>query len=146
MSWFSDIFSNSLGEVVDGVGGIIDDLHTSDEEKAEAKAKILQITNAHSEKVMNAEVQIEKEVTTRHANDMKSDSWLSKNIRPLGLIFAMLNLWLLAWATIFLLENETQITLAQAWIPLLVALVGTMVGFYYSWRGGEKIAKIKSGK
>lgn len=138
MKWFGivkDIFKPAAE--------LIDELHTSEDEKLQAKARLNEIMNAAEIRLAEIEIDVEREVTERHANDMKSDSWLSKNIRPMGLIFALVNLWLIAWATIFVKLSESQLGLAQVWIPLLVGLVGAMVGFYYSWRGAEKITKIK---
>ena len=67
-------------DLVEGVGNVIDSLHTSGEEKLEANQKIKEL-------VSNYEVEMEKTITERWKVDMNSDSWLSKNIRPMVLIF-----------------------------------------------------------
>ena len=74
------LFSGGAAELVKGVGGVIDNLHTSGEEKLEAERKIKEL-------VANYEVEMEKTITERWKVDMNSDSWLSKNIRPMVLIF-----------------------------------------------------------
>ena len=74
------LFSGGAAELVKGVGGVIDSLHTSGEEKLEAERKIKEL-------VANYEIEMEKNITSRWQADMKSDSWLSKNVRPLVLIF-----------------------------------------------------------
>ena len=79
MSLLTKIFSSGATELVKGVGGIIDNLHTSKEEKLEAEQKIKEL-------IANYEVQMEKEISSRWDADMKSDSWMSKNVRPLVLI------------------------------------------------------------
>ena len=84
MSILSKIFSGAAKDLVVGVGGVIDNLHTSDEEKLAAEQKIKEL-------VANYEVQMEKEISSRWQADMKSDSWLSKNIRPLVLIFLVVS-------------------------------------------------------
>ena len=70
-------------DLVKGIGGVVDNLHTSEEEKLEANQKIKEL-------VSNYEVEMEKTITERWKVDMNSDSWLSKNIRPMVLI---LNTW-----------------------------------------------------
>ena len=79
MNILGKIFSGGATELVKGVGGVIDDLHTSKEEKLEAEKKIKEL-------VANYKVQMEKEISSRWTADMASDSWLSKNVRPLVLI------------------------------------------------------------
>ena len=80
MSILTNIFSSGATELVKGVGGVIDYLHTSKEEKLEAEQKIKEL-------IASYEVQMEKEISSRWNADMKSDSWLSKNVRPLVLVF-----------------------------------------------------------
>ena len=84
MSILTKIFSAGAGELVKSVGGVIDNLHTSKEEKLEAAQKIKEL-------VASYEVQMEKEISSRWNADMKSDSWLSKNVRPLVLVFLVVS-------------------------------------------------------
>ena len=77
------LFSGGAAELVKGVGGVIDNLHTSKEEKLEAERKIKEL-------MANYEVEMEKNITGRWEADLKSDSWLSKNVRPLVLIFLII--------------------------------------------------------
>ena len=88
MSILGTIFSGGAKDLVESVGGVIDGLHTSDEEKLAAKQKMKEL-------VATYEVQMEKEITSRWQADMKSDSWLSKNIRPLTLAFLVVSTVLL---------------------------------------------------
>ena len=74
------IFSGGAADLVKGVGSVIDNLHTSAEEKLAAENKIKEL-------IANYEVEMEKNITSRWKADMNSDSWLSKNVRPLVLIF-----------------------------------------------------------
>ena len=82
MSILGKIFSSGANELVKGVGGVIDELHTSKEEKLEAERKI-------KDMIMGYEANMQQQVTKRWKVDMASDSWLSKNIRPLVLIFLL---------------------------------------------------------
>ena len=68
------------GDTIKDVGNIIDNLHTSDEEKAEARQKIEQL-------LVDAEQKAQVQVSARWEADLKHGSWLSKNIRPITLIF-----------------------------------------------------------
>ena len=68
------------GNVIEKVGGVIDGLTTTEEERLEAKRKMEEV-------LMQAESQAQEQVTRRWEADMKSDNWLSKNIRPLICIF-----------------------------------------------------------
>ena len=79
MSVLGKIFSGGANELVKSVGGVIDNLTTSKDEKLEAERKIKEL-------VANYEVEMEKNITSRWEADLKSDSWLSKNVRPLTLV------------------------------------------------------------
>ena len=80
MTMISNLLSGGAADLVKNVGGVIDDLHTSEEEKLEAERKIKEV-------IANYEVEMENNITSRWEADLKSDSWLSKNVRPLVLIF-----------------------------------------------------------
>ena len=68
------------GGVIKQVGSVIDDLVTTDEERLAAKQKIQEILE-------QADKEAQQQVTERWKYDMQSDSWLSKNIRPMVLIY-----------------------------------------------------------
>jgi hypothetical protein len=80
MSFISKLFTTNAKDLVGEVGDVVDNLTTTQEEKLEAKKKIKEIT-------LSFEAELQKEVSKRWEQDMNSDSWLSKNIRPLTLIF-----------------------------------------------------------
>ena len=73
MNVLTKIFSSGAGELVKSVGGVIDNLTTSKEEKLEAERKVKEL-------MANYEVEMEKNITSRWEADLKSDSWLSKNV------------------------------------------------------------------
>ena len=143
MSWFTNLFSTGVSEVVSAVGGVIDDLHTSDEEKMLIQQAVAKELQSFELKVMAEANKFESEVTARHSNDMKTDSWLSKNIRPLTLAITGATIYLLVWTTVFSDLSNTQIGVLEAWIPMLTGLFSTMVVFYFGSRGLEKVAKMK---
>ena len=80
MSILGTIFSGGAKDLVEGVGGVIDNLHTSKAEKLEAERKVKEL-------IASYQTSLEKEITTRWQADMTSDSWLAKNIRPMTLAF-----------------------------------------------------------
>ena len=126
----SKIFSAGAGELIKNVGGVIDNLHTSAEEKAEAERKIKDL-------VMGYEAEMQKQVTERWAMDMKSDSWLSKNIRPLVLIFLCVSTVLL----IFIDAGVISFEVKASWVDLLQLVLITVIGAYFGGRSLEKVKK-----
>jgi hypothetical protein len=130
MSILGTIFSGGAKELVEGVGGVIDDLHTSKEEKLEAERKIKEL-------ISNYEVQMEKEISSRWQADMKSDSWLSKNVRPLVLIFLVISTVLL----IFIDAGVINFVVEAKWTDLLQLVLITVIGAYFGGRSLEKAKK-----
>lgn len=156
MGWLSKIFSSTGANVISSVGKVIDDLVSSDEEMALTENQKAKITAAYKVKMQELMFQLEKlaaeheqklesELTSRLKLDMKSDSWLSKNIRPMTLMFMTLIVTLLAFSTIFNSGfSENQIKTVESWIPFFQTIMLTIYGFYFGSRGLEKIQKIRS--
>ena len=130
MSILTKIFSSGATELVKGVGGVIDNLHTSKEEKLAAEQKIKEL-------IASYEVQMEKEISSRWSADMKSDSWLSKNVRPLVLIFLVISTVLL----IFIDAGVINFTVEAKWTDLLQLVLITVIGAYFGGRSLEKAKK-----
>ena len=126
----SKILSAGAGELVKNVGGVIDNLHTSEEEKLAAEQKIKEL-------VSNYEVEMEKQITERWKMDMSSDSWLSKNIRPLVLVFLVVATVLL----IFIDAGAISFTVQNKWTDLLQLVLITVIGAYFGGRSLEKVKK-----
>ena len=126
----SKIFSGGAAELVKGVGGVIDNLHTSAEEKLEAERKIKEL-------VANYEVEMEKNITSRWEADLKSDSWLSKNVRPMTLIFLIVCTMLL----IFIDAGALSFEVKSSWVDLLQLVLITVIGAYFGGRSFEKVKK-----
>jgi len=125
-----NLFSGGAAELVKGVGGIIDNLHTSKEEKLEAERKIKQL-------LANHEAAMEKNITSRWEADLKSDSWLSKNVRPLVLIFLIVCTMLL----IFIDAGALSFEVKSSWVDLLQLVLITVIGAYFGGRSLEKVKK-----
>ena len=130
MSFLGKIFSSGATELVKGVGEVVDNLTTTDEERLEAKRKI-------EEMVTNFETQMQKEVTARWSQDMNSDSWLSKNIRPLVLVFLVISTVLM----IFIDAGAINFNVKDSYVDLLQLVLITVIGAYFGGRSFEKIKK-----
>jgi len=128
----SKIFSGGASKLVDGIGGILDDLITSKDEKLAAELKIKELVAKH-------EVEMEKEISTRWKADMTSDSWLSKNVRPLVLIFLVVSTVLLVFIDAGVIAFEVKDT----WVDLLQLVLITVIGAYFGGRSIEKVKKTK---
>jgi len=87
----------------------------------------------------------QENVTARHATDMISDSWLSKNVRPLALAFLTVMVTLIAIGTLGFMDKE-RLPILQVWVQLFTSLLLLVYGFYFSSRGVEKIMKIVKDK
>ena len=130
MSILTSIFSGGAKDLVEGVGGVIDNLHTSKEEKLEAEQKVKEL-------IANYEVQMEKEISSRWNADMKSDSWLSKNVRPLVLVFLVVATVLM----IFIDAGTINFVVEAKWTDLLQLVLITVIGAYFGGRSLEKTKK-----
>ena len=124
------IFSGGAADLVKGVGGVIDNLHTSGEEKLEAERKIKEL-------IANYEIEMEKNITSRWEADLKSDSWLSKNVRPMVLIFLIVCTMLL----IFIDAGAIKFDVKDTWVDLLQLVLITVIGAYFGGRSLEKTKK-----
>ena len=124
------LFSGGAAELVKGVGGVIDNLHTSEEEKLAAETKIKELISSY-------EVEMEKNITERWKMDMASDSWLSKNIRPLVLVFLVVSTVLLVFIDAGVIAFEVK----ASWVDLLQLVLITVIGAYFGGRSLEKVKK-----
>ena len=130
MGILGKIFSGGASELVNSVGGVLDNLTTTKEEKLDAKRKLKELILSH-------EAQMEKNITDRWSADMNSDSWLSKNVRPLVLIFLVVCTMLM----IFIDAGTIQFTVEEKWTDLLQLVLITVIGAYFGGRSLEKRKK-----
>jgi|TARA_R110000824_G_scaffold79945_4_gene201311 hypothetical protein len=124
------ILSGGAADLIGKVGGVIDNLHTSKEEKLAAELKI-------KDMIMGYEAEMQKQVTERWKMDMNSDSWLSKNIRPLVLVFLVVATVLL----IFIDGGVISFKVEDKWTDLLQLVLITVIGAYFGGRSLEKVKK-----
>ena len=130
MNILGKIFSSGATALVKGVGEVIDNLHTSRDEKLAAELKVKEL-------IANYEVQMEKEISSRWEADMNSDSWLAKNVRPLTLVFLVISTVLL----IFIDAGAINFVVEDKWTDLLQLVLITVIGAYFGGRSLEKIKK-----
>ena len=124
------LFTGGAADLVKSVGGVIDGLHTSDEEKLAAEQKLKEL-------VAKYEIEMEKNITARWQADLKSDSWLSKNVRPIVLIFLIVCTMLL----IFIDAGAIKFDVKDTWVDLLQLVLITVIGAYFGGRSFEKVKK-----
>jgi len=89
---------------------------------------------------IQADIQEQEELTKRLQADMTSDSWLSKNIRPMTLVAIFLGYFMFAMMSAFGHNaNEAYVTLLGQWGMLVMS-------FYFGGRTLEKILALKEKK
>ena len=130
MSILTQIFSSGATALVDSVGGVLDNLTTSKEEKLAAEQKVKELVSSY-------EIEMEKNITERWKMDMQSDSWLSKNIRPLVLVFLVVSTVLM----IFIDAGTINFVVEDKWTDLLQLVLITVIGAYFGGRSLEKVKK-----
>ena len=130
MSIINKIFSGGANKLVESVGGVLDNLTTTKEEKMLAKQKLKEL-------ILNHEAEMQQNVTDRWKADMNSDSWLSKNVRPLILIFLVVSTVLM----IFIDAGAIQFNVEEKWTDLLQLVLITVIGAYFGGRSFEKRKK-----
>ena len=118
------------GDLIKNVDSLVDNLTTTEEEKQELKIKFESL-------LLDAQAKMEAEISQRHANDMNSDSWLSKNVRPMTLVFVIVCTMLL----IFIDAGILDFSVKNEFISLLSTTLVAIISFYFGSRGFEKIKR-----
>tara|TARA_R100000995_G_scaffold26388_1_gene11524 strand:- start:2875 stop:3294 length:420 start_codon:yes stop_codon:yes gene_type:complete len=131
----SKLFGNVFNNLIDNAEGIIDECVTTKEEKIKLKNEI-------QKALLDAESKAQEQVTRRWEADMKSDSWLSKNIRPMTLIFLTVSTVLI----IFMDAGALQFEVKPSWIDLLQLTLITVIGAYFGGRSLEKVKNTNNNK
>jgi hypothetical protein len=122
-----------------GIGmKVLDKFFPDPEQKARAQLELMQMQQNGELAKMQADMQEQGELTKRQENDMRSDSWLSKNIRPMTLIAILAGYFIFAMMSAFDLDtNEKYVELLGQWGMLIMS-------FYFGGRTLEKIIDMKS--
>jgi len=125
---------NSIANVLPdkGLFGLVKNLITSDKE-------LSPVDKETALKLLEQDMVEMQEVSKRWQADMSSDSWLSKNTRPLSLIFLTVMTIALIWVDS---NNYVDFTVSEEWISLLKTLTMTVYVAYFGSRGAEKVGSI----
>ena len=130
MSILNKLLSTGATELIKSVGGVLDNLTTTEEEKLTAEEKI-------KDMILGYEGEMQRQVSERWKSDMNSDSWLSKNVRPVTLIFLIICTMLL----IFIDAGFLSFDVKDSYVDLLQLVLITVIGAYFGGRSLEKVKK-----
>jgi uncharacterized membrane protein (DUF106 family) len=123
------------------IGSKLIDKFFPDAQAAEvAKMKLLEMQQNGELAQLNADVTEQEELTKRLQADMSSDSWLSKNIRPMTLVF------ILVAYTVFGMMSAWDIEVNTSYVELLGQWGMLIMSFYFGGRTLEKIMGMKKAK
>ena len=124
------IFQKLFGETATGIANIVVRFVQTKEEKHQANKEIQQLFQSF-------EIEMQKNTTERWKYDSTSDSWLSKNIRPLVLLILVISTILL----VFIDAGKISFEVKESWVDLLQIVLITVIGAYFGSRGLEKYSK-----
>jgi len=129
-----------IGALIDIGGKILDKVFPDPAQAEQAKLKFLEMQQNGELAKLNADVAESHELTERLKADMASDSWLSKNIRPMVLIFILMAYTGFAIASIFDFETRNN------YVELLGNWGMVVMSFYFGGRSAEKIMDMRNKK
>lgn len=120
-----------------GIGSkIIDKLWPDKNEAEKAKIRLLELQQSGQLAQLDADIQEQQELSKRHSADMASDSWLSKNIRPMTLLIILGGYFTFAMMSAFEMDTHTQ------YVELLGQWGIIIMSFYFGGRTIEKVANM----
>ena len=129
-----------LGALLDIGGKILDKVFPDPAQAEQAKLKLLEMQQNGELAKINADIAEAQEVTKRWEADMSSDSWLSKNIRPLALIAIFLAYFLFTAMSAFGYNaQESYVNLLGSWGQIVFLA-------YFGGRTVEKVMEMKAKK
>lgn len=118
-----------------GIGmKVLDKFFPDPEQKAKAQLELMQMQQNGELAKMQADMAEQQELTKRHAVDMTSDSWLSKNIRPMTLLIILGGYFTFAMMSAFDMDTHKQ------YVELLGQWGIIIMSFYFGGRTVEKVA------
>ena len=129
-----------LGALLDIGGKILDKVFPDPAQAEQAKLKLLEMQQNGELAKMQAEIAESQEITKRWEADMSSDSWLSKNIRPMTLVF------ILTVFCAFSLMSAWKIDVNESYVKLLGEWGQLIMLAYFGGRTVEKIMDMRAKK
>lgn len=133
------ILDNFLGgtNVIKAVGDIADTLITTDKERLELDIKRQELKLKETELFIDYQKNDNDNISKRWGSDMSSDSWLSKNIRPLTLIY------ILTAYTLFSIGGIFNLNVPSAYVELLGQWGMLIMSAYFGGRTIEKVVEMR---
>lgn len=145
MNIITKLFEGSADKLINTLSGIVDQHIFNKEEKAELGLKIQKEINLNQENLANAVAEALKSediaISKRWESDMNSDSYLSKNARPITLLSLLGFVYLIITADSI---DRIQFNVKESYIDLLNTLLVTVVVAYFGSRGWEKYTQMKN--
>ncbi len=126
----SKLFGNAGGAVVDKLASVADRFIRTSDEKAEFEKEMTQI-------FIEAEKEMQKNVTERWKADLEHGNWLTRSVRPLVLVFLIVTTVLM----VFIDSGSIAFEVEEKWTDLLQLVLITVIGAYFGGRSVEKIRK-----
>lgn len=125
-TWLGKLLVANTGNTIKAVRGLVDEVITNDEERAELELKVKEEINRHR-------MLLQAEVTGRLDIDNQYGSWLTRNVRPLILIFVVVVL-----SVAMLLGKDYD----QYLLGIFENITQTAIGFYFGGRSAEKVIQL----
>jgi hypothetical protein len=129
-----------LGALLDIGGKILDKVFPDPAQAEQAKLKLLEMQQNGELAQLQADMNEQNNVSERWKADLGSDSWLSKNVRPMTLVALLVAYFIFATASAF------DIVVKQAYVELLGQMIMLIVSAYFGGRTLEKIMEMKTKK
>jgi hypothetical protein len=127
-----------IGDIVSVGMKLVDKLIPDPEAKAKAQLDLAKLAQEGQLQEIQADINEQQELTKRQQADMASDSWLSKNIRPMTLIAILSGYFTFAMMSAFDMDtNKAYVELLGQWGMLIMS-------FYFGGRTLEKIVDMRS--
>lgn len=124
------IFGGAAGGVAEKISNIIDKHTFSKEEKAKLEKEMTEV-------FIQAEQDMQKNVTERWKVDLEHGNWLTRSVRPLVLVFLIFTTVLM----VFIDSGSISFNVEQKWTDLLQLVLITVIGAYFGGRSIEKVRK-----
>ena len=126
------LFGKAGGSVVDKLAGVADRFIRTKDEKAEFEKQMTEI-------FIQAEAEMQKNVTERWQADLQHGNWLTRSVRPLVLVFLIVSTVLM----VFIDSGSIAFEVEEKWTDLLQLVLITVIGAYFGGRSVEKFNKFK---
>jgi hypothetical protein len=129
-----------LTAILDIGGKILDKVFPDPAQAEQAKLKLLEMQQNGELAQLQADMNEQNNVSERWKADLGSDSWLSKNVRPMTLVALLVAYFIFATASAF------DIVVKPAYVELLGQMIMLIVSAYFGGRTLEKIMEMKTKK